>query len=502
MRNILLLLIVVGLCFAGLSIPNWTSSQESYKPGATGVITLEVANPCPTSGSSSTLGLQAASCEGVDTVNSVSLDYFNPPQVTVSGQKFIGDIEPGGSTKISLPLKVAANARSAIYTVEIQLTGFSERTGDDGGFESFSRRLSLPVTVVDTPIFGLSTDKEFIGGLDTLPIIISNNGGPATNIRIRVGEGSDVVFYGVDEIFLENLGDMAIVDAKFDCRDAEDGPASVPLTLVYEDELGIEHSEATKLRVTVRNERLDISFLQQNNIITRSESMLTMLVRNDGEEAIKDVRLSFADSAVRLKDHNEFKFGDIEPGQAAMASVLVFADLGPGVNLVDSTVTWIERDVQREEERKVPITITSDADVGVYLEAKPLPLTMGSEHTISVLVSNLGSYPIENVDVSLSSPAMRSLDISDRQYIGGLQKDDFSTVQMLMGVNATSEGSYPVYITVNYRDQSGDWKQKTLTQDIAVYSVTEQEQNLIPLIIGVVVLGALVWYFRFRKRSK
>ncbi len=502
MRNILLLLIVVGLSFAGLAVPNWTSSQESYKPGATGVITVEVANPCPVAGSSSGLGLQTTTCEGVDTVNSVSLDYFTPLQITVSGQKYIGDIEPGGSTKIAMPLKVASDADSAIYTFEILLSGFSEKTGEDGGFEAFSRRVSLPVIVIDAPILGLSTEKEFIGGVDTLPITISNNGGEASNLRMRIGEGSEVVFYGVDEIFLENVKDGIVVDATLDCRDAEDGPTSISLTLMYEDELGIEHTETTNLRVTVRNEQLDISFLQQSDIVTRNESTLTMMVRNDGDETIKDVRLSFIDSTVRLKDHNEFKFGDIQPGQSATASVLVFADLGPGVNLIDSTVTWVERDVQREEERKVPVTITSDADVGVYLEAKPLPLTLGAEHTISVLVSNLGSYPIENVDVSISSPALRSLDISDKQYIGGLQKDDFSTVQMLMGVNATSEGSYPVYVTVNYRDQSGDWKQRVSTQNIAVYPTIEQEQSLIPLIIGAFVLAVLVWYFKFRKRSK
>lgn len=500
MKNMLMILFVIGISFAGLSIPNWTLSQESYRPGATGVMTLEVSNPCPISGSA-TLGVQAAACEDVDTVNSVSLDYFNPPQVTVSGQKFIGDIEPGGSTKISMPLKVAEDAKSAIYPVEIALSGFAERTGEDGGFEGFSRRLSIPITVVDAPILGLSTDKQIIGGVDAIPLTISNNGGRARNLRMRIPDTSDVVFYGIDELFVPDVGDTTILDVTLDSRDASDGPTGIPFTLTYEDELGIEHTESTTLRLTVRSEKLDLTFLQQNEIITKNEDMLTILVRNEGEEALKDVRLSFTDSVVRMKDHSEFKFGDLLPGENATASVLIFADLGPGVNLIDSVVTWIEKDVQREESRNVPLTITSDADVGVYLEAKPLPLTIGAEHTISVLVSNLGSYPIENVDVSLSSPALRSLDISDRQYIGGLQKDDFSTVQMLMAVNSTSEGSHPVHITVNYRDQSGEWKQKVISQAVTVYAVADAEQNPLPYVIGAIVLVALVWYFKFRKRG-
>ena len=99
----------------------------------------------------------------------------------------------------------------------------------------------------------------------------------------------------------------------------------------------------------MRNEQLDIAFLQLSDIVTRNENTLMMQARNDGEEILKDVRLSFVDSALRLKDHSEFKFGDLRPGETATASVSVFADLGPGVNLVDSLVTWIERDVQNEE---------------------------------------------------------------------------------------------------------------------------------------------------------
>ena len=155
--------------------------------------------------------------------------------------------------------------------------------------------------------------------------------------------------------------------------------------------------------------------------------------------------------------------------------------------------------MQKDGNRQVPITITSDGDVAVYLEAKPLPLTLGGEHTISALVSNLGSYNIENVDVMIESPALRSRDISDTQYIGGLQNDDFSTVQFQMAVNATSDGTYPVDITVNYRDQSGEWKSRTITHSISVYGMQSSGDSPLPLLFGVAVIAVAVWYFKFRK---
>jgi hypothetical protein len=254
------------------------------------------------------------------------------------------------------------------------------------------------------------------------------------------------------------------------------------------------------LRLTVRNERVDLTFTQQSDILTKDETTLILSVRNSGTEELKDVRLSFKNNTIRLKDHDELKFGDIRPGQNVTATGIAYADLPPGINLVDTEVSWIEKDVQKEESRKIPITISSDADVGVYLEGRPLPLMIGSNHTISTLVSNFGSYKIENVDVSIESPALSSMDISDKQYIGGLQTDDFSTVQFSMKVNATSEGEYPVYITINYRDQSGEWKQKRITQSINVYAPIQIQQSPIPIIFGALVMLALiVWYFMFRK---
>ncbi|MFZ5501771.1 MAG: COG1361 S-layer family protein, partial [Candidatus Micrarchaeota archaeon] len=251
--------------------------------------------------------------------------------------------------------------------------------------------------------------------------------------------------------------------------------------------------------MTVRNERLDLTFIQNSDVVTKKESTLSMTIRNDGAETLKDVRLAFADSVLRIKGSGELKFGDLAPGQSATASATVFAELPPGVNLVDGQLSWIEKDVQKEGTRQVPITITSDADVGVYLEAKPLPLMVGGDHTISVLVSNLGSYNIENVDVKIESPALRSKDISDTQYIGGLQNDDFSTVQFQMAVNATESGTYPIDMTVRYRDQSGEWKSQVIRQSISVYGMQASQDSPLPLVLAVLVIAGAVWYFKFRK---
>jgi hypothetical protein len=515
-KAMFLVLVLACVSFAGLSVTSWEVSQSEFTPGSNGIITLTISNPFVTGAVNRP-------------VTSVNMDIYSPPELIMTGKQFVGDIESGGATSISIPFRVGDNASSAIYTVDFKVTGIADKS-DGGGYEMFSRSAIVPVTVVERPVLRLQSDKDLIGGIDTVLLTVINEGGPASNLKIKIptstgavdvststtastsstngtttfgSQTSPVAFLGVDQIFISRIekGGSVSVNVTLDSRSAPDGATNVPFYLEYDDELGITHTGNTALRLTVRNEKLDLQFIQQGDVITRKEGTMTLQIKNSGTETLKDVRLTFQDTGLRLSDRSELKFGDVAPGATATASGIVFAELPPGLNLVPAELTWIEKDVQREESRSIPITITSDADVGVYLEARPLPLTVGTEHTISVLISNLGSYNIENVEVEFSSPVLRSMDISDKQYIGGLQKDDFSTVQFLVNVNATAPGTYPADIRINYRDQSGEWKTKSVVQDISVYNGTAQESDPLPLVIGGLVVAAiLIWFFRFRKK--
>ncbi len=480
-KMFLMLLMALGLAFAGLSVDGYTVSKSVFAPNEPGVVTITVTNP-----------------SGAERVSSITMSIDNPPEIQVTSAPQMADIDAGGTAIVSIPFRVAADARPGIYLLNVQFSGFV--SGGAPGFSQTSvNTVSVPVMVVNEPDLSISTDSSLLTGIDEVSLTISNNGGPAKNVQLATT--GDVSLYGTDSIWVGDLSGNQSFNVTLDSRSAADGPADVVFRIDYEDELGMKESANASLRLTVRNEKLDLNFIQQSEIITKNESTLSLMVGNAGTNALRDVRLSFTDPNMRLKDSNELRFGDIAPGANATASALVVANMPPGVNLVNATVSWIEKDIQKEESIMVPLTITSDADVGVYLEAKPLPLTLGGDYTISVLVSNLGSYSIDNVDVSISSPAMRSLDISDRQYIGGLQSDDFSTVQFSMEMNATSEGTYPVYVTINYRDQSGEMVQKVVSQEVSVYSPVQVESSPIPIIAGLIVLAVLVWYFWLRKKA-
>ena len=478
----LALLLLASVSFAGISVTDFSVSKASYQPGDIGIATITIANSADT-----------------PTVSGLAMTINNPPELSVSGASSLADIASGSSMVVSIPFTIKSDAKSGIYLLNVNFVGYEKKPGMDLQ-TSVTNTVAIPIEIVKAPIISLAVDKPLIGGVETILFSITNNGGTAKNLRFTMS--GPVGLYGTDEVYIGDLVGQVNESVALDARNAPDGPIDVPVLLMYDDGIGMPHTDNGTLHLTVRNEKLDLKFMQLSDVITGKESNLTLQVRNDGATPLTDVRLSFQNStSVRLKDQSEMKFGDIAPGASATSSVVVVADLPPGVDQVDATADWIEKDIQHTEAQKIPITITSDADVGVFLEAKPSPLIAGGEHTISVLVSNLGSYPIDNVAVVFSSPSLDLLDISSQQYIGNLNNDDFSTVQFKVRAKQVPEGQYPVQVNITYRDQSGEWKTKIVNTDVSIYAAPSTGFDPIILLPLLVVAAGIVWWVFLRKKK-
>lgn len=485
---VLALLLMSGFVFAGLTITSYEISGESFKPGSRGTLTVYVSNPSACS--------VPGTCEADHGLSGVAASLYPPPGITMDTRADIGDMSVGSSSFISLPFTVDSDADSGIYRLDIRFYAFGETAE--------TRYTTIPITVAYLPEFTLTPSNDVLSGLDNIELTIANNGGTARNVKMMVMEDdAGVVLFGTNEIYLGNLEDTTNIIVNLDSRSAVDGPVDVPFMITYEDEIGVSHEETAYVRMTVKKEGLDIIFSQTTDVYTRKDSTLSLSILNNGDDEISDVKLAFTDDTVRLKNKNELDFGDIAAGAESTDSGSVFITTTPGLNLIPAKITWVERNVQKEQEINVPLTITSDADVGVYIETKPAPLTAGQEHTLSVLVSNLGSYRIDNVDVEIDSDVLTSLDITNKQYIGSLENDDFSTVQFKTQISPfVSPGDYSMNIKITYRDQSGDWVTKRVTQDIEIHSMPEQDAGLIFYLIGAVIVAVIIWYFFFRKKKK
>lgn len=473
------LAILFGNLFAVLSLPSYSVTPASVSPGGSGIISLTVSN---------TVSTTAANAK----IYGVALSLYPDSAISTSDRVNIGDLDSGASTVIAIPFYSKPDAKSGVYVVEIRAIG-------SGG--TYIQTTTVPVTISNAPILSISSNKDVVNDLEPISITVENNGGVAKRFRLSINS-TKFAFSGQDEVYADVVSGSMIFNVTLDSRNAQDGANDVPFVLRYQDEIGNQISESKNIRVTVKKENLDIGFVQESEVITMKDSILKFAIKNSGKE-IGNVRVSPAADTIRLKDASEFKLGDLLPGQEIEVSLPVFASASPGINYVDFKVKYVEKGVEKEQTVSVPITITSDADVSVYLDAKPSPLAIGQEHTISVLVSNLGSYEISSVDVSISSPAMDSLDIQDKAYIGGLNKDDFSTVQFKVKVKDLQPGNYPINVAVNYRDQSGEWKHKTIAVEVVINEpVAQGNGSSLYLIVGLIIVIAIVWYFKFRVKKQ
>jgi len=283
-----------------------------------------------------------------------------------------------------------------------------------------------------------------------------------------------------------------------------EGVNGIPFVLSYTDDGGNSISTAETLTVAVKKEKADVAFTQLEPIVTNKDNVLKMTVKNKGR-ALEDFRVLLSDTRVQSKDNAQISLGSLASGEVKSFEIPVFVNEQPGVKTATFDVKWVEDNVEKAETFNVPLAISSDAEVGIYLDAKPTPLAVGGDYTLSATVSNLGSYKIANVVVALEgNSAFSILNIQQEQYIGNLDNDAFSTVQYKIRISGNvTPGEYPLAFKVRYKDQSGIWIDKEVKTNVSIRPASEGVQKggdgTIYIIVAVVLIGGGYWYFRMRK---
>lgn len=473
--------LLLSISSAAFSITNYSVSPQQVEPGEYGTVNLIVTN--------------------LDTSNSaegIKIEIRKTGYITMLNEISVGDLSPSASLTLSIPFSVDSNAPTGIYSFNIDIYGQS--VSSTGSMQSLHKKVIASIKIVNPPALQLSLDNNEISDISRRVITVGNKGGAAKKVYLRVSS-EEFGFLDRDVVYVENVDKNISVPVVIDARNANEGSQKIDFDITYEDSLGNEYSDARSLPITVRKESGDFVFIQKEPVVTGQESILKMDIKNEGND-IQNLRFSVADGA-QLVGISEFKIGDLKKGDVKSIEVPILANIEPGSRTVKLNLKWIEQNENREGSKNVPLKVGSDADVGVYLEAKPTPLIANGEHTISITVSNLGSYAIEATTVEFSSDAFYMLSIQPEQYIGGLNEDDFSSVQYNIKVKDVDEDSYPVNIKVKYRDASGEWREKNIKRYVSIAKETEKglaNADLL-LIAAVVIIGIAYWWFR-RSRGK
>jgi LPXTG-motif cell wall-anchored protein len=488
-RYALLALLVFGMAFAGISISDYTLSPSVIEPGSSGVLELTVANTGTT-----------------DAVESVSVTVTSASSLGMDRTFAVGDLEASSSVVVSVPFSAEDTTPSGYYTASVRAIGRTEDyyLGSDGNLksrtETFEKTATIPVQVVEQPVISISLSEESVEDITQQIFTFTNAGGDAERLKVAI-LNDGIGFLNIDQLYIPGLGESESVAATLDARGATEGATKLQLFIEYQNELGTQMNETKEIPITVKKAEGNFVFVQQEPIVTGEDEALKLTFTNEGNE-VSDLRFTFSNESVRFRGLNEFKVGDVGAGETESLEVPLVAELQPGTQNVVLSLKWVEAGKDRTGTITVPLEVVSDARVGVFLEAKPAPLQAGGEHTISVTVSNLGSYDIEGTTVEFASDAFTLLTIQPLQYIGGLESDDFSSVQYKVRVDYLEPGTYPAKVNVTFRDASGKWL--TIEQDanIAVVSPPQEEGSILPMLLGLAVIGGvLYWWFKKRKKA-
>ena len=483
----LISLLLSGLASAALYIDAYTVTPSSLNPGQEGSVSFTIKNVIPT-GSTSTTQLE-----------NVQVFYSAPAGITYKSQSpyVVGTISVGGASLVTVPFKVNTDVKGGAITAPFYIS-----LKDDNSLKT----VNAVISVTNPAILSFSSDHQTILSTDTINLTITNNGGAASRASLKIADGSKFSLLGKTSIYIGDIKGTVSVIVPIDSRNADEGVNGIPFVISYTDDGGSSMNETKTLSVAVKKEKADVVFSQQGQVVAAKDNTLLIKVKNTGR-ALVDLKVYLDDSQIKAKESNQVKLGDLGTDEEKEFSMKIFADAQPGVQATSFRLKWVEDDVEKEETISVPIVVTSDADAAIFIDAKPTPILVGGEHTLSVLVSNIGSYKINNVEVSIGdSDAFDVLNAQKSQYIGGLEADDFSTVQYKVRVKTLQPGSYPLSVMVKYKDQSGIWIEKTVTSQLNIRPANDGAKgndNTVPLVVGAVaVLGAGYWYFRMRKPAQ
>ncbi len=485
MKQFAAILVFLAVLFAPLSVSSYQVVPSSLSPGENGVIQVTLENVQPSG--STTVG---------DPVEDVAIYYSSVAGIefTASNPVRVGTISGGSSAIATIPIHVAADAKGGIISAPLSIY---QRDA------SSRQTLLVPVTIDNPPIFTVSTDKRTIKGIDTLIFKIANDGGDASRLTIKLNSTSKFSFINSDQVFVGQVNGTAYVSIEIDSRNADDGTNKIPLLLTYQKEGGEYATEVTEVPITVKKDQSDIELIQNSTLVTSRDDILVILLRNTGAE-LHDFRIELVDADVKARESAEISIGNLSAGQERILSMPVFTDVEPGILDVSFELKWMDGGVEKTEILTIPIVVSSDADVGIFVDAKPTPLTVSGEHTLAILVSNIGSYRIENVEVALDeSGIMDILNAQTSQYIGGLDNDDFSTVQYKIKLKDIEPGFYPLNLTVKYKDQSGVWVVKQVSTEVTVKPQVQSGNSILTIIIVLAIVAAILyWYFKKRKNRE
>ena len=268
---------------------SWSTAVDTLRPGAETTIDLAISNT------------------GTTSLTNVVVKPTGGPDISVtSGHVELGGLLASGSGQASIAIRADEDAKSRTSYVSLVVDYYT-------GTSSYTKTFSIPVTIKREPILQIINVKynDTISPGKTLWIIfdIKNSGvGPARDLVVTLNQ-SDVftITESAGEIVIDELGGGRTEELGFMITidpDADIGINSIPITLAYYDETGInEYSETKYIGLTVAGK---IDFVVTVDSASGGTSMITISNRGTGSAEYLTVKATVGNV------YKEFYIGSLD----------------------------------------------------------------------------------------------------------------------------------------------------------------------------------------------
>ncbi len=496
--SFIFMLLLLPLSFADLSVSDVSTLPAIIRPGMSGVVVMTVSN----TGTGEALGVLIEGPSEAGAINA-------------KGQVYLGDFNTSLSSSVTFPFSVPSTTEAGVYTISLKISWSSS----SGARYKYVR---LPLVVTNPAILSADAGREAISttGDFSLPLRISNSGGAARSVRLSLNS-TQFFQTGFNPLIISDLDTGSSQNATLGVSLASNvtsGAYSVPMIVYYEDEAGQQTSALVSLRLLVKRQspQFSVSLLNTEGLSPGQQLQVRLNIKNSGDAAAYSVRLRLGnDSVLTSLGASDAQVGDLAPGESkTIVMESGVNDVTPGFYNSDFLISY--KDVHGDEQAQVSVpvglSVESTSDISVFVTAKPSPVVSGDMHTLSVTVSNTGSAKIKAVAIKMQPSSVFILqEAQDQQFIGGLNADDFSSVQFKVQVADVPDGKYPVNLTLTFKDAYNRESQVSQKVELSVISKASAAKlsgngsgSQIILLAGAVVVvgGAYLLWRRSHAKKK
>ncbi len=280
-------------------------------------------------------------------------------------------------------------------------------------------------------------------------------------------------------------------------RSAKYGIYDLPYTVFYDNK---EYNG--KITLTIKGETLieikNVSVGSNNSQVEPGEIFkIQISIENVGDNEIKWLKISMdpKDKAlVPLSSDSEIIFKDIPQGSQKNSEIMFSLEKDALIKNypIDLALNYLdERGVEYNETRLVGIVAAGRANIDIAKKTTDPARILGDQpFTLTIKIENTGTGDAKGVTAHLES----NLSGDNLAYLGEIKKDDYSNA--IFTLDSDGSGTKSGVLRIDYED---DFGKHDIQKDVIIVVNPTENQNLLPLLIGIIAIAAIIFFIIRRK---